>query len=55
MYRYFKTTAGVANGSCNYYWQCKGLSDEKINSIKTPNHGYYSERNLPWYSNKSRI
>ena len=37
MYRYFKRTAGVGNGSYIYYWQCKELFDEKIYSIKTPN------------------
>ena len=33
MYRYFKRIAGVGNGNYIYYWQSKGLSDEKINSI----------------------
>ena len=35
--RYLKTIAGVGNGSYIYYWQSKGLSDKKINSIKTAN------------------
>ena len=38
MYRYFKITAGVGNGSHIYYWKSKGLSDEEINSIKTSNY-----------------
>ena len=38
MYRYFKITAGVGNGSHIYYWKSKGLSDEGINSIKTSNY-----------------
>ena len=38
MYRYFKIISGVGNGSYIYYWESKGLSDERINSIKTPNH-----------------
>ena len=38
MYRYFKRIAGVGNASYICYWQSKGLSDEQINSIKTPNH-----------------
>ena len=38
MYRYYKKVAGVGNGSYIYYWKSKGLSDEKINSIKTTNH-----------------
>ena len=37
IYRYFKIIAGVGNGSYIYYWKSKGLSDEKINSIKMPN------------------
>ena len=32
--RYFKTISGVIN---IYYWQSKGLFDERINSIKTTN------------------
>ena len=31
--------AGVGNGSYIYYWKSKGLSDERINSIKTYEHG----------------
>ena len=30
MYRYFKITAVVGNYSYIYYWQSKGLSDEKL-------------------------
>ena len=37
MYRFFKRMAGVGNGNCIYYWKSKGLSDERINSIKMPN------------------
>ena len=37
MYRHFKMIAGVGNGSYIYYWKSKGLSDEKINSIKMLN------------------
>ena len=34
----FKTiTSDISNGSDIYYWQSKGLSDEKSNYIKTPN------------------
>ena len=29
MYRDFKQIAGVGNGSYIYYWQSKGLSEEK--------------------------
>ena len=35
---YFKRTAGVGNGNCIYYWKSKGLSDERINSIKTSDY-----------------
>ena len=38
MRRYFKTIGGVGNDSNIYCWKSKGLSDERINSIKTPNH-----------------
>ena len=47
MYRHFKRIAGVGNGSYIYYWQSKGLFDEKINSIKTPNHSITP--NLDYY------
>ena len=52
-YRYFKQIAGVANGSYIYEWQSKGLSDEKINSIKTSNHSITP--NLDYYSTKTRV
>ena len=42
MCRYFKAIAGVRNSSYIYYWKSKGLSDERINSIKTPNHSITS-------------
>ena len=38
-YRCFKMIAGVKNGSYIYYWKSKGLSDERINSIKTSDYG----------------
>ena len=52
MYRYFKRIAGVGNGNYIYYWQSKGLSDEKINSIKTPNHSITP--NLDYYGTETR-
>ena len=52
MHRYFKMIAGVGNGSCIYYWKSKGLSDEKINSIKTSN--YSITPNLDYYVTKTR-
>ena len=38
MYRYFKITAVVGNCSYIYYWQSKGLSDEKTDSINASNY-----------------
>ena len=42
MQRYFKRIAGVGNGNRIYYWKSKGLSDERINSIKTSDYGINS-------------
>ena len=53
MYRYFKRIAGVDNGNYIYYWQSKGLSDEKINSIKTSNH--IVTPNVDYYVTETRI
>ena len=50
---YFKATAGVGNGSYIYYLQFKGLSDEKINSIKRSNHSITP--NLDYYGTKTRV
>ena len=36
--KYFKAIPGVGNDSYIYYWNSKALSDERINSIKAPNH-----------------
>ena len=53
MYRYFKRIASVGNSSYIYYWQSKGLSDEKINSIKTSNH--IVTPNVDYYVTETRI
>ena len=37
--RCFKRIAGVGNGNHIYYWKSEGLSDERINSIKTSDYG----------------
>ena len=37
--RYFKRIAGVGNGNHIYYWKSKGLSDERIDSIKISHYG----------------
>ena len=39
MYRYFKRITGVGNGNYIYYWESKGLSDERIVFIKTSDYG----------------
>ena len=45
---------GVANGRYIYYWKSKGLSDERINSIKTSDYGITP--NLSYYDiNKIRV
>ena len=51
MYRYFKRISGVGDGNYIYYWQSKGLSNERTNYIRTPNHSITP--NL-WYQSKSR-
>ena len=53
MYRYFKIIAGVGNGSYIYYWQSKGLSDERINSITASN--YSVTPFLVYYGTKTRV
>ena len=53
MSRYFKRIPGVGNGSYIYYWKCKGLSDERINSIKTLNHSIIP--NLNYYGTQTRV
>ena len=52
MHKYFKMIPGVGNGSYIYYRKSKGLSDERINSIKTPNHSITP--NLNYYGAKIR-
>ena len=37
--KYFTRTTSVGNGNHIYYWKSKGLSDERINSIKTSDYG----------------
>ena len=45
---------GGANGIYVYYWKSKGLSDEKINFIKTSDHGLIPY--LDYYdTNKIRV
>ena len=52
--RYFKGIAGVGKGNYIYYWKSKGLSDERTNSIQTPDYGFSPYLN--YYSpNKIRV
>ena len=51
MYRYFKMIAGVGNDRYIYYWKSEGLSDERINSIKTSNHSITP--NVSYYGTKA--
>ena len=53
MHRYFKMIPGAGNGSYTYYWKSKGLSHEKINSIKTSD--YSITPNLDYYGTKTRV
>ena len=53
MYRCFKVIASVGNGSYIYYWQSKGLSDERLNSIAASN--YRVTQNLHYCGTKTRI
>ena len=52
IYRYFKRIAGVGNGNYISYWKSRGLSDKRINSIKTSNHSITP--NLDYYGTKTR-
>ena len=38
MSKYFKRVIGVGNGEYIYFLKCKGLSNERINSIITSNY-----------------
>ena len=53
MYIYFKRIGGVGNGNYIYYWQSKGLSDERINSITASN--YSVTPFLDYYGTKTRV
>ena len=53
MYRYFKRIAGVGNGNYISYWQPKGLSHERINSITLSK--YSVTRFLDYYGTKTRV
>ena len=45
--------ASVGNSSYIYYWKYNGLSDERLNSTKTPHHGITA--NLDYCGTKTRV
>ena len=53
MIGFFKTIAGLGNGSYIYYWESKGLSNKRINCITTSNQSITP--NLGQYGNKTRV
>ena len=53
IYIYFEIIAGVGNCSYINYWKSKGLSDKKINSVKTSNHSI--NPNFNYYGTKTRV
>ena len=53
MYKYFKIISGVGNGRYIYYWQSKGLSDERIDSITASN--YSVTPFLDYHGTKTRL
>ena len=53
MDRYFKTITGFGNDSYIYCWKSKGLSDERIHSIKTANHSITP--NLSYYGTQTKV
>ena len=53
MYRYFNRIVGVGSGNYIYLWKCKGLSDERINSITASNCSITPE--LSYYDSKIKV
>ena len=45
--------ASVGNSSYIYYWKSNGLSDERLNSTKTPHHDITP--NLDYFGTKTRV
>ena len=52
--RYFENISGVSNGNYIYYWKSKGLSEERINSVKTSDYGI-SPNLSSYYTNIIRV
>ena len=53
MYRYFKRIAGIGSGNYIYFWICKGLSDERLDSITASNYKITPE--LSFYGTKTKV
>ena len=53
MHKCFKTIACFDNGNYLYYQKSKGLSDERINVIKIPNHSI--TLNLNYFGAKKSV
>ena len=53
MYRYFKRIAGVGSGNYIYFWKCKGLSDERLDSITASNYEITPE--LSFFCTTTRV
>ena len=58
--RYFKRIIGVGSNEYIYFWQSKGLSDERIKSITasnyniTPKLSYFCKNKTQWKLFKTR-
>ena len=53
IYRYFKRIAGVGSGNYIYFWESKGLSDERLDFITASN--YKITPALSYYGTKTRV
>ena len=53
MCRSFKIISGVDSGNYIYFWESKGLSNKRINSITTSNYSITTE--LSHYGTKGRV
>ena len=53
MYRYFKSVAGVGSVNYIYFWKCKSLSDERLDSMTESN--YKMTPKLRFYGTKTKV
>ena len=53
MQKYFKRITGVGSGNYKYFWESKGLPDERINSNTASNYSITPE--LSYYDTKTRV